>query len=687
MTEPMRASAAPPALAIDALCVSYRSGNARRLALDTVSLSIERGQAYGLVGESGSGKSTLAMAVACYLSRHARVDSGHIELAGRDLQTLDARALREVRRRDIAFVYQDPARALNPTLSIGRQVTEAFELIGARGRAARDAALDVLDRVRLPAPARVFNAFPHELSGGMQQRVVIAMALAKSPALLVLDEATTGLDSTVEADILARVDALRRESGTALLMITHKLPLVAALCDRVGVLEHGHLVEEGPVARVFDRPEHPYTAALLRCVPTLGRSHKDGPLATLDDAEPTRSELRHSSLGYESNASSRQGLSSMSNSASASDATHGVPRSDTADSSLTKAGLSRSVILEARDITKTWGRGDRMQRALDNVSITLRTGETLGLVGESGSGKTTLARIMAGLVEPDTGQLRLDGSPLATRVLQRKRDQLSALQIVFQNPSSALNRAHRLSTLLGRSVSKLAGLRGAARIARVRDLLDAVRLPQERLQARARELSGGQQQRVAIARAFAGQPRVVICDEPTSALDVSVQATILNLLVELQRRQGVSYLFISHDLAVVRFVADRVAVLYRGQIIESGPADRVLEHPAHPYTEALVRASVVASTRASDSATRTSSTAPVTPLPAHHSESHAVKTSVHNARSAPITHSDRPGGCVYCAVCPASLGERCESERPDDIRIGEAHVVRCHLYGASANGT
>jgi peptide/nickel transport system ATP-binding protein len=336
--------------------------------------------------------------------------------------------------------------------------------------------------------------------------------------------------------------------------------------------------------------------------------------------------------------------------------------------------------------------------ALDHVSITLRTGETLGLVGESGSGKTTLARIVAGLVRPDSGELMLDGSVLPARVETRTRTQTSAVQSVFQNPHSALNRAHRVRTLLGRAVGKLAGLRGAAREQRVRTLLDAVRLPASRLTARARELSGGQQQRVAIARAFAGEPRIVICDEPTSALDVSVQAAVLNLLVELQRTQHASYLFISHDLGVVRYVADRIAVLYRGQLVESGPADEIFARPRHPYTEALLSVAsagrvVTRGQHVESGAAPNTGSGPVSSASAGQvavsgstseaataSQSATVTDTRSTASAAPRSSAT---GCVYAASCASSLGAQCERERPADIRISDAHTVRCHLYRTS----
>jgi peptide/nickel transport system ATP-binding protein len=628
------------ALRIESLRVAYRGSEGERVALEDLSFSIARGEAYGLVGESGSGKSTVAMAIARYLSSNGRIVSGRIELAGRDVARLERRALREMRMRDLSLVYQDPARALNPTLTVGRQLIESFELAGLRGAHARDAAHAMLERVQLPSPGRALSSFPYQLSGGMQQRVVIAMALAKQPSLLILDEATTGLDATVEAEIIALLQTLRRESDTALLFISHKLPLVAELCDRVGVLERGRLVEEGSPAHLFAHAEHPYTAALLACLPAFGRTKRDGPLATLGDAQayddtPADSDARHDDSDAFRAVEAGLRAIEAADRGGAAGPQHG-------DSS--PAIRTATPVLSVNGISKVYQIGSDTLQALDRVSLEIHAGETLGIVGESGSGKTTLARIVAGLVQADSGTLMLDGKPLPARVERRSRSQIAALQSVFQNPHNALNRAHRLSTLLGRAVGKLARLRGRAREQRIHALLDAVRLPRARLSARARELSGGQQQRVAIARAFAGQPRMLICDEPTSALDVSVQASILNLFVELQHTQQVAYLFISHDLAVVRYIADRVVVLYRGQVVETARADDLFTRPCHPYTETLLQ----------------TTSAP---------------------RRTPVTDAATQRGCIYASHCTVSLGMQCEQRVPADIDVGDGHVVRCHLFG------
>jgi peptide/nickel transport system ATP-binding protein len=657
-------------LRIESLQVAYRGDEGEHLALDNLSFSIARGEAYGLVGESGSGKSTVAMAIARYLSSNGRIVGGRIELAGRDVAQLGRRALREMRRRDLSFVYQDPARALNPTLTVGQQLMESFELAGRHGDRALEGARAMLRRVQFPSPDRALSSFPYQLSGGMQQRVVIAMALAKRPSLLILDEATTGLDATVEAEIISLLQTLRRETDMALLFISHKLPLVAELCDRVGVLERGRLVEEGPPAHLFAHAEHPYTAALIACLPTLGRTKRDGPLATLGDAQAYDEELPHDTderggddalraveaglraieaagRGEAGGARNLTGSFEHADGLRWGDAdthAHDKGRMDTRDGTPNAQPRTSAPVLSITEVSKAYQVGTDTLRALDRVSLTIHAGETLGIVGESGSGKTTLAKILSGLLQADSGTLTLDGKPLHPRIERRRRAQIAAVQSVFQNPHNALNRSHRLNTLLGRAVGKLARLRGRARQQRIHELLDAVKLPHARLSARPRELSGGQQQRVAIARAFAGEPRLLICDEPTSALDVSVQASILNLFVELQRTRQVAYLFISHDLAVVRYIADRVVVLYRGQVIESARADDLFARPCHPYTETLLR-----------------------------------KTSA--PRRNPTTDTAMPHGCIYANHCTVSLGLPCEQRVPPDVEVGDGHIVRCHLFG------
>jgi peptide/nickel transport system ATP-binding protein len=660
------------------LSVAYRSGGHERAVLHDLSLRIGPGEAYGLVGESGCGKSTAALAIVRYLPVNGQVKGGTVMIDGRDMLALPAPQLREARASVVSMVYQDPARALNPSLTIGMQVAEAFE--AAQPRLSRTQALRasaaMLARVRIAQPERVLDSFPHQLSGGMQQRVVIAMALASDPALLILDEPTTGLDATIEAQVLDLIDELRRDTSMAVLFISHNVTLIGAMCERVGVLYAGKLVEEGATQDVFARPRHPYTVGLLRCLPVA--SHTAGRLDPIPGGLPAPGAREHGCVYADrcalAQACCREQAPPPYRIASAHGAQMArchfheqaidLPRgsdalSDAANRSLDRETPPRTApLLRLNRVSKTFLRGGEPLRALVDVTLDLGHGETLGLVGESGSGKTTLAKLLLGVLAPDPGggTIEFDGVPLRPHVTRRTGAQIDGLQIIFQNPDSALNRAHSARRLIGRALTRLARLRGAARDARAGELADAVRLPRRYLPMRARHLSGGMKQRVAIARAFAGEPRVVVCDEPTSALDVSVQAAILNLLADLQRERGVSYLLISHDLAVVRYLADRVAVLYLGCLVEIGHADLVFDGPHHPYTEALL-----------SSAPRPGAARRIAPAPRAH-------------RLADTPADGPPArGCVFQARCPRKLGDLCERETPPFADHGDGHAIRCHI--------
>ncbi|MFC0400957.1 ABC transporter ATP-binding protein [Paraburkholderia rhizosphaerae] len=680
------------ALTIVGLTVAYRVRGRDREVLQDVSFRVRRGEAYGLVGESGCGKSTVAMAVLRYLARNGRVKAGRISIGGEDVESLDAHALREMRANAISMVYQDPSRALNPSLTIARQVAEAFEVSGATYDDAMQRTLEMLRRVRIAAPERVMDSYPHELSGGMQQRVVIAMALASNPALLILDEPTTGLDATVEAEVLDLIAQLRKEYGTAVLFISHNLAVIGKMCERVGVLYAGKLVEEGATRDVFARPRHPYTVGLLRCLPSPGRNKDANRLDTIAGSLPSPGSIRQGCIYADrcrladdrcrrdapppyrmsaphgdqmsrchyheravelprvnADASGHDGYAAHAMQSSVQTQTQAPPSASKAN------GAER--VLRAEHISKTFHAAGAVIRAVDAVSLELAAGETLGLVGESGSGKTTLAKMLLGLIAPDAGSvLELDGAPLASRVTRRNDEQVKSLQIVFQNPDSALNRAHSVKRLIGRALSRLTSLHGGAREERLASLAAAVRLPDRYLSARTRQLSGGLKQRVAIARAFAGDPRVVVCDEPTSALDVSVQAAILNLLADLQREHRVSYVFISHDLHVVRYLSDRIAVLYVGRLLEIGPAAAVFDGPHHPYTEALLSS--------------------VPTLDAHATT--ASRPRIH-LDGEPPSPAAPPSGCVFHTRCPRKIGAICEQQDPPWSDAGDGHRIRCHI--------
>jgi len=499
----------------------------------------------------------------------------------------------------------------------------------------------------------------------MAQRVVIAMALAASPSLLILDEPTTALDATVEAEVLDLVAGLRDQLDTSVLFISHNLAVIAKMCDRVGVLYAGELIEEGPASEVFDEPRHPYTVGLLRCIPRHGQRKDHGRLDAIPGFLPQpgdklagcifapRCPIAVQQCRDEPPPAFDVGLGRTSR-CYRHDETSGLPRSTPADVQLPGPARTADPVVTMRNLSKTFTSRHGHVAALAGVNLDLGLGETLGLVGESGSGKTTLARLLLGLTAPDEGSaISIDGKPLGADLAHRGRDQLKALQIVFQNPDSALNRRHTVRFLISRPLAKLAGLSGAALQDRLMSLVASVRMEQRHLALRPRQLSGGLKQRVAIARAFGGSPRIVVCDEPTSALDVSVQAAILNLLADLQAKERVTYLFISHDLGVVRYLSDRIAVLYLGRIMETGPAERVFAGPHHPYTEALLSA-----------------------VPSLDGQR---RTRIKLAGEIPSA-ANPPSGCVFHTRCPRRLSSGiCESTEPPLAEVEPGHLMSCHI--------
>jgi peptide/nickel transport system ATP-binding protein len=658
-------AAAGPTLAVEHLDVSYRVRGQDRLALRDVSFQIERGESYGLVGESGSGKSTAALALTRYLPRNGRVSAGAISINGMDPLTMGAAALRGLRARTVSMVYQEPGRALNPSIKVGRQVAEVYEIAGAGRRDALERAEAMLARVQIADPARVMERYPHQLSGGMAQRAVIAMALAAEPSLLILDEPTTSLDATVEAEVLDLIASLRQELTTSVLFISHNLAVIARMCDRVGVLYAGELLEEGSADDVLRQPRHPYTVGLLRCIPRAGQRKDHGRLDTIPGFLPQpgdeltgcifapRCPIAQDQCRQAPPPAFVTGPGRTSR-CYLHEAAADLPRHTPVDLEFPSEPSDDQPVITVQGLSKTFGSGGDTVYALAGVDLTLHAGETLGLVGESGSGKTTLARAVLGLIAPDPGSvIQLDSQPLAADARRRSRQQLKALQIVFQNPDSALNRRHTVRRLISQPLARLAGLSGPQLRERLADLVRSVRMEDRHLALRPGQLSGGLKQRVAIARAFAGGPRVVVCDEPTSALDVSVQAAILNLLVDLQAKERASYLFISHDLGLVRYLSDRIAVLYLGRLMEVGPAEDVFAGPHHPYTEALLSATVS--------------------LDGERLDRIKLQGEIPSA-------AHPPSGCVFHTRCPRRLQDgTCESSEPPLRDVAPGHFMSCHI--------
>jgi peptide/nickel transport system ATP-binding protein len=560
------------------------------------------------------------------------------------------------------MVYQDPGAALNPTTKIGPQVIEAFTVLGIPRAEAEARAIAALVRVQIADPGRVMQRYPHQLSGGMQQRIVIAMALASDPKLLVLDEPTTGLDATVEASVLDLVRSLQGETNAAVLLIAHNLGVVRTICNRVGVMYAGKIVEEGDATAVFDKPQHPYTLALLRSLPRHGIRKSQRSLATIPGSLPPVGAtlpacvfVDRCPLATEICRTVDPPPFDLGNGRTSKchhiDRLHELqepparPRAEVADRGTAALSLS--------GLSKTFHQGGHSVPALVGIDLTLHDGETLGLVGESGSGKSTLARTILGIERPDTGSgLALDSKPLEGRSTDRPTEDKRSIQMVFQNPESALNRGWTARRILARSVRKLTGLRGKAVDRRVDELAESLRLSQQHLDLKPRQLSGGLKQRLAIARAFAGDPRIVVADEPTSALDVSVQAAILNVLSDLQAENRTAYLLISHDLGVVRYLADRIAVMYLGRIMEVGDSETVFRGPNHPYTEALLSA-----------------------IPKIDGEPTA-RIRLEGEIPSP---ANPPSGCVFHTRCHRFMKGLCDVVEPPLVEVEPGHMMSCHI--------
>ena len=661
-----------PTLELRDLQVAYRVRGLDREVLRGVSLSIAPGEAYGLVGESGCGKSTAAFAAMRYLPRNGSITGGSIHFEGQDITSIGDSEIRDLRTNAISMVYQNPIGALNPTIKIGAQIAEVFQLLGKSNSEAMHLTEEALKKVQIADPTRVMGRFPHQLSGGMAQRVVIAMAIASNPRLLVMDEPTTGLDATVESEVLDLVRDLRKETGTSVLFISHNLGVIRTMCDRIGVLYAGSLVEEGLTETVLSKPTHPYTVGLLRCIPRGGLNKASDRLDTIAGTPPALGSTlsgcvfvdRCTIAQDKCRTSTPQLIDVGSNHFSRCyfhEQAFNLPRAvDGVDQTTRATPVSiepKTNLLDVRNVSKTFVQDKTDVKVLADVSLHLQAGETLGLVGESGSGKTTLARVLLGIIANDAGgTVALNGTTLGTTLQDRSAAEVGAVQIVFQNPDSALNRRHSVTRIVSRAVQKLTGASKDVSDDRAQSLLSDMSVDPLLHSVKPTQLSGGLKQRVAIARSFAGKPQLIVCDEPTSALDVSVQANILNLLVDLQVRENVSYVFISHDLGVVRYISDRIAVLYLGRIMELGSAEMVFAGPHHPYTEALV-----SSVPDIEGAQR-------------------VRIRLGGEVPSP---ANPPTGCVLHPRCPRMAGSGvehlCTSVEPPLAEIEPGHHMRCHI--------
>jgi peptide/nickel transport system ATP-binding protein len=516
-------------LTVENLTVALPDGGDRAHAIEEVSLHVDPGEILCVVGESGSGKSITANAVMGLLPKALPRRAGRITLGEVELTAQSPEALRRLRGRRMAMIFQEPMTALNPLMRVGDQIAEALAVHG-EGRRARDRVTELLAAVNLPDPAATARAHPFRLSGGQRQRVMIAMALALEPALLIADEPTTALDVTTQMQILRLIREIQSRRGTGVMFITHDFGVVAEIADRVAVMQHGRIVEQGAAVEILNRPQHPYTKGLIAAVP------------------------------------------------------HGAPGE--------RAAVAGEVVLEAKEVAKTYRRGGwfgakATVRAVHDADFTLRKGETLGLVGESGSGKSTLARCVVNLVEPEAGRILFHGTDLRPLSRDSRKPYRKRIQMVFQDPYASLNPRRKVGEIIAEG-PVTHGTPRAAALDRARDLLRLVGLDAGAMERYPHEFSGGQRQRIGIARALAMEPELLIADEPVSALDVSVQAQVLALLAEIRQRLGLTMLFITHDLRVAAQVCDRIAVMQRGAIVEQGPTSTVFSSPSHPYTRQLL---------------------------------------------------------------------------------------------------
>ena len=670
-----------PILEIDQLSISFFTRLREIPAVMDFSVKVMPGEAVGLVGESGCGKSTVALGVMQDLGKNGRIVGGSIKFKGRDLGAMSAEELRDIRGSEIAMIYQEPMASLNPAMKIGKQLMEVPMIHkGATEAEAYERALQVVTDVKLPDPKRILNSYPHQLSGGQQQRIVIAMALMAEPSLLILDEPTTALDVTVEAAVVELVKELGKKYGTSMLFISHNLGLVLETCDRLCVMYSGEAVETGSIEDVFDEMRHPYTQALFRSIPLPGADKNAHPLVAIPGNFPLPHE-RPPGCNFGPRCEYFQAGRCDAGDIAMADVP-GNERHRTrclkfseidwdappANVSVKEKAEPGRVVLKMDNLKKYYevaanalfgGSGaKKVVKANETLSFEARESETLAIVGESGCGKSTFAKVLMGLETATDGEILLDGKNIeATPIEARDTKTVADVQMVFQNPFDTLNPSMTVGRQIIRALEIFGiGASDGERRDKMLRLLDLVKLPREFAERMPRQLSGGQKQRVGIARAFAGGARIVVADEPVSALDVSVQAAVTDLLMEIQREQKTTLLFISHDLSIVRYLSDRVMVMYLGHVVELGTTDQVFAPPYHPYTEALLSAVPIADTSVE--------------------KQHIVLEGDIPSAMNP------PSGCPFQTRCrwkDKVPGGLCEREVPTVRQMANGHQVKCHL--------
>ncbi|SDN31315.1 peptide/nickel transport system ATP-binding protein [Halogranum gelatinilyticum] len=685
-TEP---SSSSPLLEVRNLRTQFRTENGTVVAANDVSFSLDAGETMGLVGESGAGKSVTARSLLQLIDSPGEIAGGEVIFEGENLLDYSEKQIQRVRGNKIALVPQDPMSSLNPVLTVGEQIIETIvHHQGMEREEARTQAIEAMTEVGIPDAAERVDDYPHEFSGGMRQRVLIAIGLSCEPDLIIADEPTTALDVTTQAKILDLLNELQEEKGMGILMITHNLGVVAQTCDTVGVMYAGNLVETAEMHELFRRPQHPYTRGLIDSIPQTDTAYDELPTlaGSMPDLEELPTGCNFAPRCEHAIEECRTGGDPALEPAGDGSSRAACIRSDELDLSqgyvpddiereAKAVDRSGQPLFEVRNLEKYFPAGDgvfgnlsitrgngglpklerREVKAVDGISFDIYEGETVGLVGESGCGKSTVARTALKLLEPTGGEVYFDGQPMHEMGDSEVRSLRREMQMVFQDPHSSLNPRKTVGQIIGRAMEKHNIATGEEKRERVGDLLERVGLSASAAKKYPHEFSGGQQQRIAIAHALAVEPKLIVCDEPVSALDVSVQAQILNLLNEIQDEFGISYLFISHNIGVVRHICDRLAVMYLGKIVEFGTIDQVFDTPFHPYTESLLSAVPHAD-------------------PTRTSERIFLEGSV----PSPI---DPPSGCAFQTRCPKKIGEECETVEPDleEKEAGSGHYLSCHL--------
>ena len=666
-----------PVLECNNLCISYFVRAGEIPAVVDFNLKLMPGEAHGIVGESGCGKSTVALAIMNYMGSNGGIVGGEIKFQGRDMRTMSQEELRQIRGSKIAMVYQEPMASLNPSMLLGEQLAEVpLYHEDVTREEAFDRAEQMLASVRLPDPARLMGSYPHQISGGQQQRVVIAMALLSNPALLLLDEPTTALDVTVEAGIVELIKEISSEFGTSMIYISHNLGLILETCDRLTVMYSGEAVEVGDIETVFNNMRHPYTRGLFSSIPVPGADKRARPLTSIRGQLPLPHQRPKGCYfgprcDYYDEPRCNAGRLPMTEITPNSNHFARCVRVQEIDWEAAKPKPveqeeveAGDVVLRVEDLRKHYevqktgmlfvGESTTV-KANEDLTFRAREAETVAIVGESGCGKSTFAKVLMGLEESTSGSVHLGNLELGQlAVKDRDEKTVASLQMVFQNPFDTLNPSHTVGSQIARVIKKFGVESDPQKIQdRVFELLDIVKLPRDFAIRRPRQLSGGQKQRVGIARAFAGNPKVVIADEPVSALDVSVQAAVTQLLMDIQREHRTTLLFISHDLSVVRYLSDRVIVMYLGQIMEKGSTEEIFSPPYHPYTEALLSAVPIADTKVEKR-----------------------KIVLEGEIPSPL---NPPKGCPFCTRCQYVIEGLCETTPPPVKEFAPRHMIACHL--------